>query len=142
MIVVDLNVLIYAHNQGAPQHTRALAWAKTAFAGNEPIRIPSTVILGFLRITTRPGILSTPFTVDEATRIVEHWLRWPAVAPIEAGPNHWRILTELLHATNTRGDKIMDAHIAALAIENDATVATTDRDFARFPNVRVLNPLL
>lgn len=61
---------------------------------------------------------------------------------VEPGANYWPTFRELVQATNVRGKVLTDAHIAALAIENKASVASADRDFARFPGVRVFNPLL
>ena len=53
----------------------------------------------------------------------------------------WQILRELITKGQAHGPLITDAHLAALAIEHGATLATTDRDFTRFPGLRILNPL-
>jgi predicted nucleic acid-binding protein len=60
---------------------------------------------------------------------------------LEPGDRHWEILVRLVSVTRVRGPLVMDAHLAALAIEHGATLCTTDRDFARFPDVRAINPL-
>jgi toxin-antitoxin system PIN domain toxin len=142
VIVVDANVLIYAHNMSDPRFAAAKEWLQGALTGRETIGLPWAVIHAFLRLTTSTRALPTPFSIRDATGIVSEWLGLPAVRPLDAGPRYWTLFRNLVHETDVRGKILSDAHIAALAIENDATVATTDRDFARFPNVRVFNPLV
>ena len=36
---------------------------------------------------------------------------------------------------------VMDAHLAALAMEHGASIATTDRGFMRFPDIELVNPV-
>lgn len=141
MIVVDVNLLIYAHNAGASQHTAARAWAERVFSGSEPVRIPWAVVHAFLRLTTAGPFMTQPFEVLEATEIVGDWFASPAVELIEPGPRYWQILRDLLIRNNVRGKLVSDAHIAALSMENDATLYTADRDFERFAGLRVVNPL-
>lgn len=114
---------------------------KKTFSGEEPVRIPWSAALSFLRLTTDTRFMIHPFDATEAATIVDSWLAAPAVAMIEPGPRYWSILRSLLIARNIRGPLIADAHLAALAIEHDATLCTTDRDFRRFEGLRVFNPL-
>jgi uncharacterized protein len=141
VIVVDLNVLIYAHNATAPEHDRMSEWAESAFSGKEKIGIDWAVVHGFLRLTTRGPVLATPFTIDEAVKIVNSWFDSPAVEPVVRGPRYWPIFQQLLVSGNIRGAMVSDAHIAAVALEHDATLYTTDRDFRLFPGLRIINPL-
>ena len=85
--------------------------------------------------------MTAPFTSDEATRIVELWFAAPVVQPLEPGPGYWPILRELIVKHDVRGSLVSDAHLAALAIEHDATLYTADGDFRRFSGLRVINPL-
>ena len=41
----------------------------------------------------------------------------------------------------TAGPLVMDAVIAAIALEHGATLYTTDRDFSRFNELKVANPI-
>jgi toxin-antitoxin system PIN domain toxin len=141
VIVVDVNLLIYAYNAGAPQHGAARIWVERTFAGLEPVGIPWAVAHAFLRLTTAGPFMTQPFDVLEATDIVGDWFAAPAVQLIEPGRGYWHILRRLLIEHNVRGKLVSDAHIAALALENDATLYTADRDFARFAGLRVVNPL-
>jgi uncharacterized protein len=97
-------------------------------------------LLAFLSIATNPRAFEHPLSTAEATAIVSSWLSRP-MAVIEPGERHWQILQELLATTTVRAALVMDAALAALAIEHGALHCSTDRDFARFPGLRLLDPL-
>lgn len=141
MIIVDVNVLIFAYNADAPQHDKARGWLEQALSGSEPIGLPWAVVHGFLRITTNTPAIKPPFPMTDAVAIVEEWFSSPTVTLIEPGPRYWPIFRQLLADAKVEGTLVSDAHIAALAIEHDATVCTTDRDFRGFTGVRVINSL-
>lgn len=141
MILVDANLLIYAIDADAPQHKRARPWLEQVLSGVDPVGLPWIVILAFLRITTREGIMLRPLPLDAALAYVQSWLQQPCVEAVAPGEHHWPILCRLLEATGTAGNLTSDAHIAALALERGASVCSTDHDFARFPGIRHVNPL-
>jgi len=140
--LVDINVFIYAVNADAPHHERSKRWLESALSGTEPVGITWTVLLGFLRITTRPGILERPLSADEALRYVDSWLQQPPVELVVPGPNHWAILRALLTTSGTAGNLTSDAHLAAHAIEGGWTLVSTDSDFRRFSGLTVQNPVI
>jgi toxin-antitoxin system PIN domain toxin len=142
VIVVDVNVLIFAYNADAPQHERVRRWLEGALSGSERIGIPWAVLHGFLRITTNTPAIKPPFLTTDAVAIVEEWFSSPAVTVVEPGPRYWSIFRTLLVDAQVKGALVSDAHIAALAMENDASVCTTDRDFRGFTGLRLINPLL
>jgi toxin-antitoxin system PIN domain toxin len=139
--VVDLNLLIYATNRDAPDHRRARAWWEGAMNGEEAVGLAWIVLLGYLRLTTRPGLLPQPLTVTDATDVVAEWLAQSVTVVVSPGERHWQILRTLLEPIGAAGNLTTDAHLAALAIEHKATLCSSDRDFARFPGVKLLNPL-
>jgi toxin-antitoxin system PIN domain toxin len=141
VIIPDVNLLVYAHNAGAPQHAAARLWAESTFSGIEPVRIPWSVAHSFLRLTTDKRFVIEPFDATEASAIIDAWFASPAVEVLEPGARYWSILRSLIVNGNIRGPLISDAHLAALAIENDATICSYDRDFSRFPTIRVINPI-
>ena len=142
MKVVDLNLLIYAVNADAPLHRPARAWWETTLSGSEAVGLGWSVVTGFLRLSTRPSLFPHPLAVEEALDVIEDWLRRPAVIAIHPGERHWDVLRGLLERAGTAGNLTTDAHLAALAIEYNATLYSTDTDFARFqPGLRYLNPL-
>ena len=141
MIVVDANVLIYAVNRDAPHHEQAKAWLELALSGRDTVALPWNVLLAFVRLTTRAGLFRRPLPVATALEIVGLWLERESVTLIHPGPKHYKILRDLLLHRGTGGNLTSDAHLAALAIEYQAELASTDTDFARFPGLRWFNPV-
>ncbi|MDH5761113.1 MAG: type II toxin-antitoxin system VapC family toxin [Gemmatimonadota bacterium] len=141
MILPDVNLLVHAYNSGSPAHAEARAWWERALGEPEPVGLAWTVVLGYVRIATHPRILTNPLSPDVACGHAESWLRQPQVALIHPGDRHAGILFHLLRNLGTAGNLTTDAHLAALAMEHQAELHSTDADFARFPGLRWRNPL-
>jgi hypothetical protein len=141
MILVDTNLLIYAVNQDAPLHRRAKQWLEATISQGETVGLAWTVILAFLRLTTRTGLFRNPLPLEAAFDLVDAWLDQPSVTVIEPGPQHNRFLRDLLLTSGTAGNLTSDAHLAALAIEHGAELCSSDTDFSRFARLRWRNPL-
>ena len=141
MKLPDANILLYAVDEQSPNHARARDWLEEALNGTETLALAWVVLLAFIRLATHPGLFERPLTPGGAIDLVEEWLQRPASRVVHPGPRHHELLRELLSAVGTAGNLVPDAHLAALAIENNAQVATNDRDFGRFRRVRVTYPL-
>jgi uncharacterized protein len=140
--VVDLNLLLYAVNADAPHHEAARQWWETRLAAEEAVGLAWPVVLGFLRLATRPGLFPNPLPHYQALDVVEGWLRRPNVVLLQPRDGHWEVLRGLLEAAGTAGNLTTDAHLAALAIQYNAELCSSDNDFARFrPALRFVNPL-
>jgi hypothetical protein len=136
MIVPDVNVLLHAYNAGSQRHPALKAWWETVLSGKRPVGLAWPAVLGFIRICTNPRILGNPFPVGRAVAVVRSWIAAPCVELIWPGPKHAEILFGLLEKAGAAGNLTTDAHIAALAIEYQAEVATTDLDFGRFAGLQ------
>ncbi len=142
MKVVDLNLLLYASNRDAPEHEKASSWWKSALSAEEPVGLAWIVILGYLRITTRPGPFPRPLTHRQALDDVGDWIERRNVVLLHPGERHWSVLRSLIEQVGTAGNLTTDAHLAALAVEYSATLYSTDNDYARFrPTLRFVNPI-
>jgi toxin-antitoxin system PIN domain toxin len=141
VILVDANLLIYAIDRDSPHHDRARPWLEAQLSGTTVVGLAWVVILAFIRITTRPGILRTPLQPASALDYVHEWLDQPYVTAIGPGEHHWPILRNLLRTTGTAGSLVSDAHLAAIAIEQGAAIYSTDHDFKRFPGIEHVDPL-
>jgi hypothetical protein len=136
MKVVDANVLIAAASNDHAHHAVAVAWLQKARNEREPLALSTVVALAFLRITTHPKIHEMPLTSAQALDWLGAFMRSPAARWVHPADDHLLALERML-AGSVVGNLAMDAHLAALALENGASVVTFDRDFLRFKGLRV-----
>lgn len=141
MIIPDVNLLVHAYNRESAVHTAARAWWEGLMNGTRPVGLPWVGILGFIRITTHRQILHNPLPVSTACAHARAWLARPYVSILHPGDRHGEMLFGLLDSLGTAGNLTTDAHLAALAIEHQAELHSTDADFRRFPGLRWTNPL-
>ena len=141
MIVPDLNLLVYAHNEDAPNHGAAKEWWESLVNGVERVGVPWVVSVGFVRLMTHPRVLVHPVTPDEAVDYVHEWFQFPQITPINPGADHLNHFRRILSAAGVGANLVTDSHIAALAMEYQAEVHSNDSDFSRFPGLRWRNPL-
>jgi len=141
VILVDANLLIYAVNSDLAQHDPARQWWQSVLSGSSTVGIPWVVALAFLRITTHRRVFDKPLEHTVAIGYLDDWLKQSPVHLIGPGPNHWNLLRTLILSVGTAGNLTTDAHIAALALEQEFTVYSADYDFRRFPGLRHVNPL-
>jgi uncharacterized protein len=139
--IIDTNLLVYAYVPSLDQHAAARRWFEQALVEEEPVGLTWPTVLGFVRVVTNARIFRVPLPLDRAVAVVDEWLQQAAVELVLPTPRHWTALREMLVSGQAGGPLTSDAHIAALAREHGATIYTTDRDFLRFPDVRVVNPL-
>lgn len=141
MKLTDVNLLLYALDSSSPRHAEARRWLEEQLSGTETFAFSLSVLLAFVRLATSGRIFTTPLRPDEAFEVVDGWLEQPCTAVIAPGDRHLVLVRELLEPLGTAGNLVSDAHLAALAIEHGAELCSADRDFARFPRVRFVNPL-
>lgn len=142
MILADLSLIIAAVNSRAPKHRAARAWWEETLNGTDTIGLSWLVILGFIRLSTHPKIFPNPMLLADAIALVDGWIARPNVQIVAVTPQHWNILQNMLHAVGHGSALTMDAHLACLAIEHDAEIATADEDFSHFPGLKWHNPLV
>lgn len=141
MIIPDVNLLVYAYDDGAPQHDRARLWWEGLLDGEDRVGLPWVVSTGFVRLMSNPRAVSVALSPAEAAEYVRAWFQQSHIAPINPGADHLEHFSRCLAVAGSSANLVPDAHIAALAIEYDAEVHSNDSDFERFPGVRWRNPL-
>lgn len=139
MQLPDVNVLIYAHREDAPEHDRYAPWLMALTAAEEPFAIAETVLASFLRSVTNPRIFDPPTPMESAVAFCQRLVDWPRAVMIAPSRQHWDIFVGL--CSGIQGPLVADACLAALAIEHGCELITTDSDFARFPGLRWRHPL-
>jgi uncharacterized protein len=140
VIVLDANILFYSYSTGSPQHEKARTCVEKLFSGIEPIGLSWPTITAFLRISTNPRLPGARPAIEAALEI-EEWLHQPNVRLISPADDHWQVLRRMMFEGQAFGPMVSDAQLAALTIENGAVLYSSDRDFARFPGLRWVNPL-
>jgi len=141
MIIPDVNVLVHAYDADFAHHQAVKAWWQDTLISERPVGMAWAASLGFIRITTNRNIFGRPLAAREAVRIVRSWLEQPRVQVLVPGEQHVEIVFRLLEELGTAGNLTTDAHLAALALEYQAEIASTDNDFARFRGLRWFNPV-
>lgn len=141
MILMDVNVLVYAFRRDATDHTRYRNWLMRVVNSPEAFGMTDLVLSGFMRVVTHPKVFKQPSAWADASRFVETVRSQPNCRRITAGDRHWEIFVDLCRQADARGNLVADAFLAALAIESGSEWITTDRDFARFEGLRWRHPL-
>ena len=141
LIVVDVNLLLYSYDPGAPLHREAKAWLESSLSGNFTVGIPFLAITAFLRISTNDQLPRTSLRMADAMEAVDQLLTSPSVRVLHTDEAHWKVLKQVLSDSGVTGRTLTDAQFAAFAIQYKATLCSTDKHFARFPGLKWKNPL-
>jgi uncharacterized protein len=136
----DVNLLLYAVDESSRHQEGARAWLEEALSGTETVAFSWSVLLAFVRLSTRPVVFERPLSADEALDLVEGWLDQPNATLVDPTIRHVATLRNLLRPLGTAGNLTSDAHLAALAIEHGAELCSYDGDFARFPGLHWSRP--
>lgn len=143
MIAVDTNLLVYSHRRDSPFHAAATDVVRELAEGRPSWAVPWPCLHEFYCIVTHPRVFSPASTVSEAIAQIELWLASPSVVLLAEGTRHWTVLRDLVERARLQGPKIHDARVAALCLAHGVReLWTADRDFSRFPDLRVRNPLV
>jgi uncharacterized protein len=141
LILIDADILIYAHVSSFAQHDAARDWLDRQLNGIPRVGLPWASLLAFLRLVTNPRVFARPEPIADAWNQVMAWLACRTAWVPEPTDRHIEVLGELIGLPGVHGNLVPDAHLAALAMEHGLTLCSTDGDFARFPGLRWLNPL-
>ena len=143
MIAVDTNILVYAHREDSQWHGAAVtALTKLAESG-AAWAIPWPCVHEFLAITTHPRIYAPPTPMATALEAIKSWKESPTLRFLGEGPRYLDHLENIAVTSKSEGAMIHDARIAALCIVHGVRqLWSADRDFSRFPHIKVLNPLV
>lgn len=142
MILVDVNLLLYAENSDSPLHSRARHWWEEQLSGETQVRLAWITLVAFARLATTPKAMPNPLTPQEACERIESWLAQPNVLVATPGPKHFEIFSKLLREYSIAGRSVTDAHLAALAIEHSFHLYSTDLGFSKFRELDWSDPIV
>ena len=142
MMLVDTNILIYAHRRDAQRHPEYRDWVRAMINGPEPYAVSDFAVTGMIRVVTDKRFYHEwASTIDEALAFADEIRNQPQAQVIDPGAKFWGIFSSLCRQVGAAGKLIPDAYLAALAIEHGCEVITADQDFRRFPGLRWRHPL-
>jgi len=142
MMLVDTNVLIYAHRRNADRHKEYRDWLTGLIAGPEPYAVSDFAVTGMIRVVTDRRIYKDDTsTIEEAISFATEIRDQPHAMVVNPGSRFWPIFTGLCRSASAAGKVVPDAYLAALAIEHGCEFITTDTDFTKFPGLRWRHPL-
>jgi len=141
MVLLDVNVLVYAHRQDAPNHQAYFNWLEALVNSDQAYSLSDLVLSSFIRVVTHPRVFSPPSTTSQALTFVQELRTQPNCVVVMPGERHWDIYCRLCQEAEVKGNLVPDAYLAALAIESGSEWSTTDRDYSRFPGLHFRHPL-
>lgn len=143
MIAVDTNVLVYAHRKDSAFHANAYECVRRLAEGRSTWAIPWPCIHEFFAIVTHPRIFKPPSSPSQAIEQVSSWLESPSLELLAESGRHWEQLCPLIQRAKVAGPQVHDARIAALCLQHGVReLWSADRDFNRYPDFNVRNPLI
>lgn len=140
-MLVDANLLVYAHDSSARLHEPSLRWLADQLDGPARVGIPWQSIVAFMRLTTNPRVVTNPLDPARAWRHVESWFSSPVAWVPLPTERHGEIFGRYVVDLGLTANLVTDAHLAALTVEHGLELFSNDSDFARFPGLRWRNPL-
>lgn len=142
MLFLDVNVCVHALRPAeSADAERVRAWVQTKLVGPRPVGLSEQVLASMIRIVTNPRVFAEATTPRDAIAFADSLLAAPSAVVVRPGSRHWRVFTGLVRDHRLRANDVPDAYYASLAIEHGATMVTRDRDFCRYQELQVIDPL-
>lgn len=143
MIAVDTTILVYAHRLDSIFQETAHSSLTRLINSGTPWALPWPCLHEFFCAVTHQRIFKPPTPQAQAFEQIDAWLQSPSLVLLTESPAHWPTLKALLQRAKTIGPAVHDARIAALCLQHGVSEFwSADRDFSRFPSLRVVNPLV
>jgi len=139
---IDVNLLLYASDEGSPQHAKASAFLSECARGREVFCLAWLTVMSYLRMSTHPKLFSRPLSQAEAQANVDALLVLPHCRVISEEEGFWEAYRSVTRDVPTKGNLVPDAHLATILSQHGVvTLFTHDRDFRKFTFLDVKDPL-
>jgi toxin-antitoxin system PIN domain toxin len=143
LIAIDTNILVYSHRAESPFHEIAFQRIAELAAGIATWAIPWPCLHEFIAVVTNKRIYVPATSLERACEQVEAWLESPSLVVLAESTTHWRTLRTMLEEGGASGAQVHDARIAAICRQHGVReIWSADRDFGRFKNISIVNPLI
>ena len=141
MMLMDVNVLVYAHREDVRNHAAYRDWLEAVINSNTAYAYSELALSGFIRVVTHPKVFESPTALDTAIAFTEQLKTAGHAVLLQPGRHHWTLFLQCAQSISAQGNDIPDAYHAALAMEWDCDWMTTDKGFRRFKGLKVRHPL-
>ena len=141
MVLVDVNILLYAFRSDSPDHEAYKGWLDSLVNSDGPYGVADAALASFVRIATHPRIFNPPSSLEQAIGFAAALRAQTNCVPVAPGPRYWDVFVRLCRDSGAKGNIVADAAFAALAVESGSEWVTTDRDYSRFPGLKWRHPL-
>jgi uncharacterized protein len=139
---IDVNLLLYASDEGSAQHAKAVAFLQDCASGREVFCLAWITLMSYMRMATHPSIFSRPLTHAEAARNVEALLAVPHCRVVAEEEGFWNVYRDVTREVPTKGNLVPGAHLAAILSQHGVvTLYSHDRDFRKFSFLQLRDPL-
>lgn len=139
---LDVNILLYASDAASPLHARARQFLEDCAAGDEIVYLAWPTVMGYLRIATHAAIFEKPLSPEHAIRNIDGLLALPQVRALGEAEGFWAAFRRVAADIPARGNAVPDIHLATILRQHGIDrICTRDRDFRRFPFLKVVDPL-
>ena len=139
---VDVNLLVFASNEAAPERVKALDFLKSREEDPDLFCLTWPVLCGYQRIVTHPSIFRNPLDPLRAWANVRSLLAWPRVRVVGEEESFAADFAQITEKLTVRGNGVSDAHIATLLRQHGVNrIYSADADFRKFAFLEVINPL-
>lgn len=138
---LDVNMLLYASNEAAPEQPRAMALVEHVAAGPALTVLLWPVLMGYLRIATHPAIFPAPLSPGAAAANIEALLARPHIRAAGEIGGFWTVFRTSSRPVAPRGNLVPDAHLVALMVQHGISrIWSRDRDLRKFDGITALDP--
>lgn len=142
VFVVDTNVLIYAADRDAAEHSACRSFVERCRSQSGPWYLTWGIVYEFLRVTTHPSVFRRPFSTLDAWSFLNAVFASSGFGMLVETERHLHVAQEVFEEVpRLAGNVVFDVHTAVLMRENGVrTIYTYDADFKRFPFIDVVDP--
>jgi toxin-antitoxin system PIN domain toxin len=140
LIALDTNILVFAHREEFPEHPRALEWLKHLADRDVLWALPVFTLGEFVRVVTHPRVFDPPTSLDGALAALNAITGSPGLRILSPERQFPTYFYEAVRVARATANLAFDAQIAAVCREHGVSrLLTRDRDFSRFPWIRIVD---
>jgi predicted nucleic acid-binding protein len=141
VIVLDTNLLVYAHRSATPQHRAARKALQSASRDAAGWGMATASVLEFWSVVTHPAASGRASTAEEAQGFIDALVEAGARI-LSPGPALAQRVMDTAARLRVVGPRIFDLQIAVTALDHGATqLWSHDRAFVTPPGLRLVDPL-